>query len=356
MIERLIIKNYKSIRELDLLLRPLNVLIGANGAGKSNFVSFFQLAHAVFTGELKAYSLRKGADNLLHHGMQPDAYLEGLIDFDNTNAYVFDLVSAPDESLKVLTEGDYWNGYGNTTKDYSKWHWNAMPLGYLKEQTARAKYVRHYLSSFRVYHFHDTSEDSVMKKSCNLNDNHFLRPDGSNLAAFLYFLQENHPKNFLRISKTVQSIAPFFNGFDLKPLRNRPEFILLEWKERGSDKYFNAHNLSDGTLRFIALATLLLQPDPPKTIIIDEPELGLHPFAIHKLGALLQKATAQSQVILATQSVELVNQFNAEDILVVDREDGQSVFKRLDSEKLVNWLDTFLLGDIWQKNVIGGQP
>lgn len=356
MIERLIIKNYKSIRELDLRLHPLNVLIGSNGAGKSNFVSFFQLAHAVFVGELKAYSLRKGADNLLHHGMQPEAYLEGLIDFDHTNAYKFNLVPAPDESLKVLTEGDFWNGYHNASKDYLQWHWNAMPQGYLKEQTARAKYVRHYLSSFRVYHFHDTSDDSAMKKSCNVHDNQFLRTDGSNLAAFLYLLQENHPKSFLRIAKTIQSIAPYFEAFDLKPLKSRPEFIMLEWKEKGSEKYFNAHNLSDGTLRFIALTTLLLQPDPPKTIIIDEPELGLHPFAIRKLGAMLRKASVESQIIVSTQSVGLVNEFEAEDIITVDRADGQSVFHRLDNKRLSNWLEEYALGELWQRNLIGAQP
>jgi len=356
MVERLIIKNYKSIRELDLWLRPLNVLIGANGAGKSNFVSFFQLANQVFTGRLKEFSLRKGADNLLHHGMDEDGYLEGLIDFDNTNAYEFRLIAGPDESLKVLTEGDYWNGYKDTSKDYSQWHWNAMHQGYLKEQSARAKHVRRYLSSFRVYHFHDTSEESAMKKSCNVHDNQFLSTDGSNLAAFLYLLQENHPKSFLRIVKTIQSIAPYFAGFDLKPLKSRPDFIMLEWKERGSDKYFNAHNLSDGTLRFIALATLLLQPDPPKTIIIDEPELGLHPFAIRKLGALLRKASVESQIIVSTQSVGLVNEFEAEDIITVDRADGQSVFHRLDNKLLRNWLEEYALGELWQKNLIGAQP
>jgi predicted ATPase len=120
--------------------------------------------------------------------------------------------------------------------------------------------------------------------------------------------------------------------------------------------YLNASHLSDGTLRFMALATLLLQPIPPKVIIIDEPELGLHPFAIHKLAGLIQKASAHSQIIISTQSTTLVNQFVAEDIITVDREGGASVFKKHDSQKLAGWLENYSIGDIWNKNIIGGMP
>lgn len=354
MIERLIIKNYKSIRELDLRLHPLNVLIGSNGAGKSNFVSFFQLARHVYEGTVRTYSEEKGANNLLYQGLSVSETLEGLLDFDNANAYKFVLRARNEDSLFVDDAGDYWNGSDTTDKNYEdKWHWKSMTNPWRED---RNRYTQRHMMSFRIYHFHDTRDKSAMRRACAVDDNQFLREDGANLAAFLYLLQKNHPKHFQRIVMTVRSIAPFFEKFELKPRQINAEQIKLEWKEKESDMYQDAHNFSDGTLRFIALSTLLLQPDPPKTIIIDEPELGLHPFAIHKLGALLRKASAQSQIIVSTQSVELVNQFEAEDILVVDREDGQSVFTRLDSEKLANWLDEFSLGDIWQKNVIGGQP
>ena len=155
----------------------------------------------------------------------------------------------------------------------------------------------------------------------------------------------------------VQAVSPFFEGFALTPDRLNPKLIQLEWKQRGvEDAYFNAYQLSDGTLRFICLATLLLQPEPPQTIIIDEPELGLHPMAINKLSALIKKASDQSQIIISTQSVSLVDNFNAEDIIVVDMKNNASQFRRLDNEKLAVWLEQYSLGEIWEKNLIGGQP
>jgi predicted ATPase len=154
----------------------------------------------------------------------------------------------------------------------------------------------------------------------------------------------------------IRAIAPYFEAFNLRPDRLNEDYIRLEWREKGSDKYFNAAHLSDGTLRFMALATLLLQADVPRTIIIDEPELGLHPFAIHKLASLLKKASAQSQIIIATQSVNLVDNFEPEDIITSDRIENQSVFQRQNSETLKDWLVEYSIGNLWTKNVIGGRP
>jgi predicted ATPase len=195
-----------------------------------------------------------------------------------------------------------------------------------------------------------------MKRSGALNNNRQLEANASNIAAFLYLLQEKHPNHFRRIEMTIRSIAPFFDRFNLAPSQLNPEQISLEWKERGSDLYMDAYSLSDGSLRFIALTALLMQPEPPKTIIIDEPELGLHPMAINKLAGLIKKASNHSQIIISTQSVGLVDNFDPHEIITVDRKEGQSVFAHLVDEKLQNWLDDFSLGELWNKNIIGGQP
>ena len=210
----------------------------------------------------------------------------------------------------------------------------------------------------KIFHFHDTGENSPLKSSCQVDDNKFLRENGKNLSAFLYFLQEKHPKNFDRIQKTIKSIAPYFERFELSPDRLNENMIRLEWKEINQpESYFNASHLSDGTLRFIALVTLLLQPNLPEVIIIDEPELGLHPFAINILCGLIRKASTKSQIIISTQSVNFVDNFEPEEIITVDRIDNESVFSRLKSEDLENWLsDYYTIGDLWQKNVIKGQP
>ena len=175
------------------------------------------------------------------------------------------------------------------------------------------------------------------------------------MAAFLYKIKDTNPKHFKIIEFTIRSVAPFFERFDLKPDSKNPEMIFLNWLEKGSDDYFNAHNFSDGTLRFIALSTLLLQPVLPKTIILDEPELGLHPFAIAKLAGMIKKASTNSQIILSTQSVNLVDHFSANDIIVVNREDNQTVFKRQSEESLKSWLEEYSIGELWEKNVIGGR-
>ena len=196
-----------------------------------------------------------------------------------------------------------------------------------------------------------------MRGDCNINDNASLRDNGSNLAAYLYYLMQNDEKAFRLIEGVIRSIAPYFKGFKLRPDANDRETIRLEWEEVDTDMYLNGYSFSDGTLRFIALATLLLQTKLPEVIIIDEPELGLHPAAINKLAELIKRASQKSQIIISTQSINLVNCFEVGDIIVVDREDGQSVFNHLSEEELARWMEDYNLtiSDLWEKNMIGGQ-
>jgi predicted ATPase len=216
--------------------------------------------------------------------------------------------------------------------------------------------AREFIDSFRVYHFHDTTQTSKIRKSAEIDDNYFLDEDGANLPAYLYLIQEKYPKDFKKIEMLVGMVAPYFERFNLHPDKLNEDRIKLEWKEKNSDTYFRANHLSDGTLRFIVLATLLLTPEAPEVIIIDEPELGLHPSAINILAGLIQGASVRSQIIISTQSVSLIDNFEPEDIITVDRADRQSVFKRQSSEELKEWLKDYSIGDLWNKNVIGGRP
>ncbi len=234
------------------------------------------------------------------------------------------------------------------------------------EDAARTKVAGRVIRAFKswkIYHFHDTSSSSEIKRKGDLDDNVALRPDAGNLAAFLYRLRETRRDTYRNIVDVVRMVAPFFDDFNLRPDRLNPEKIRLEWREKGSDSYFNAASLSDGTLRFISLATLLLQrhsildkSKPPKTILLDEPELGLHPYAITILAELLSAAAERTQVVVSTQSVTLVNQLSPEDLIVVDRVEGESTFRRLASDEIESWLDDYALGELWEKNVLGGRP
>jgi predicted ATPase len=197
-----------------------------------------------------------------------------------------------------------------------------------------------------------------MRKTAKVDDNRFLKPDGSNLAAFLYLLEERHVTSYDFIVRTVQRVAPFFDQFLLEPRGLDSTDIKLEWRHKKSDQYFDASSLSDGTLRFIALSTLFLQPEEfrPSVILVDEPELGLPPCALEVLAALIRQASVTTQVIVSTQSSLLLDHFQPEDILVADRVDGGTQLKRLASEPLAKWLEDYSLGQLWEKNEIGGRP
>lgn len=362
MIEQVSIENYKSIHAAKIPLGDLNVLIGSNGVGKSNFISFFELVQKMLDQNLGSYILERGGiERFLYQGSKHSDYISGLIDFDNINAFFFKLKPTIDNKAFIEYSGDYFNGIEDDEKDYNKWHKRiydtALEESKIKQSNDKgAIYLKKYIKSLIVYHFHDSSKNSPMRRECAISENENLKHDGSNLAAFLYRLQETEPKSLRLIEGVIRSITPYFKNFRLQPNRINPNTIKLEWEESGSDIYLDGQSFSDGTIRFIALATVLLQPNLPDTIIIDEPELGLHPSAINKLAALIAKASKKTQVIVATQSVNLVDCLEPEDILVVDRKDNQTVFNRLSSEDLSAWIDDYSMGEIWEKNVIGGQP
>lgn len=357
-LSRIKISGYKSIRECDVELKKINVLIGANGSGKSNFISAFSFLQSVLTKGLQLFAAQSGVNSLFYEGRKvtDKIFFEA---FFGLNSYGFELVPTDDNRLVFDREffGYYWNGdwqseiaRGNFE---SKWNigignnidTHVIPI--LEKQR------------WRVYHFHDTGRNAKVKQEHNLSNNQALLSDAGNLAAFLFRLKASFRNDYERIVQIVRLIAPFFDDFILAPQEMNPEQIVLRWKQCGSEDVFNASQFSDGTLRFICLATLLLQPKELRlaTIIIDEPELGLHPFAITVLSELIQSAAVDSQIIVSTQSVDLLNEFDAEDVIVADRGAQGSEFMRLTPESLKVWLaDDYSLGDLWNMNLLGGRP
>jgi len=366
-IKKVHIENYKSIKSANIDFGKLNILIGGNGVGKSNLISFFKFLNQIINNNLESEVRKKGgADNILYFGRKESKSIKADIFFkqekDIENSYQCELEADQNNLLFFKKEHITYDTPGSissrTLQEVAKEKiaLNGNETGIHKHRTGIAMYVTNAFRDFEVYHFHDTSDTAEIKSFTNINDNRKLRFNASNLAAFLYFLKEKHKSEFLIIEDTIKQIAPFFDKFILEPNQLNESTIMLEWKETGSDKYFNAHSLSDGTLRMICLSTLLLQPKPPSTIIIDEPELGLHPAAITLLAELVKIASHKTQIILSTQSVTLLNQFSPENIIVVERENKQSVFKRLDEAALYEWREDYALGDIWEKNIFGGRP
>lgn len=337
------------------------MVIGPNGSGKSNFIGAFAFLNAIRNGDLGAYVQRAGgAESILHFGSKGTAELYLEIEFGE-NRYEITLKSNVSDELVPSYEHAWFYAarYGQWTRRVLDSNGKEAGISSSRQSERIAVYVRNKLAMWRVYHFHDTSSNSPMKKTVDISDNRFLRSDASNLAAFLYFLRERHFEEYQLIQKVVQRIAPFFSDFVLEPLALNEETIRLEWKHKSSDAYFNADSFSDGTLRFIAMATLLLQPPKlrPSVILIDEPELGLHPYAITLLASLIRQATSDStQVIVSTQSPFLLDHFEPQDVLIAEREKNGTKLRRLEAEPLESWLETYSLGQLWEKNELGGRP
>jgi len=358
------IKGYKSIASIESLkLGAINVLIGANGSGKSNFIGAFSFLHAIREGRLQEYVIKAGgAERVLHFGSKVTDRIDLHIDFrDGINQYSLSLHPTESDRLVPNSEYAYYWDKSNYPSPYSTFVAGMgleAGIGAEKNDQKVARYVRKRLDSWRVYHVHDTGFTSPLKKTADVDDNRYLRPEGTNLAAFLYYLKKKHDSAYGMICQTVRNVAPFFDDFVLEPQKLNPDKIRLEWRHKGSDAYFDASALSDGTLRFIALATLFLQPENlrPSVILVDEPELGLHPYAITLFASLVKQAAVRTQVILSTQSSSLVDHFEPEDVLVADRVDGGTQLTRLDSDRLEPWLENYSLGQLWEKNEIGGRP
>ena len=351
-VAHLTVRGFKSINALERFeLGSLNVLIGPNGAGKSNLLDAFRMFAAMARGQLRLFVAKEdGPDALLHRGRKHTPDMEVELAFPNGTYRVG--LTATGRALVVTHEETSlgWVGSGHYESDLAEVE--------RTEADPFARYLRKAMSEWRVYHFHDTSLSAGMRQSQPVRDNLQLHADGSNLAPFLRHIRERHPANYHRILDTVRLAAPFIEDF---LYREEPgERVDLEWLERGLEqgKTFGPRQLSDGTIRFTCLATLLLQPVhmQPSTILIDEPELGLHPAAITSLAALLSRASEARQLIVSTQSVDLLNEMRPDDVVVAERRDDASVFRRLDLDQLAEWLSDYALGELWMMNTFGGRP
>jgi predicted ATPase len=355
------IGGFKSIKELQRLpLRSVNVLVGANGGGKSNLLAFFEVLCKMAAEKLQDHIAGAGgANTLLYYGAKETPALWGSLDFEGKTGsgnYFFSLRSTATDSLFFSEEA-----VSYPTTRSSNPRREALGSGHresLLGKESRLKEIHSLLAGIRTFHFHDTSAGAAVRKGAYVGDHQELHSDASNLAAFLRRLKLRSPAHYDTIVRTVRQVAPFFDEFVLDPLPENQDYVRLDWKDRDSEHVFGPHQLSDGTLRAIALVSLLRQPEDelPSLIVLDEPEIGLHPWAVEMVASLIRSASVYRPIIVATQSVSLVNFFEPEDVVVVTRQQCESHFERLDSKDLKAWLDEYSVGDLLEKNVIGGMP
>jgi predicted ATPase len=363
------VEGYKSIRAAKIDLGAINVLIGANGSGKSNLVGVFSLLADLADDRLQLHIARQGGANaIFHFGLKRTSELKIALRFGLEG---YEAVFVPAAGDTVLFRDETllaWPSASSSSDPTQGSQPRRLSLGAGHKETELdwptsmpdavedSKRALGAMTSCRPFHFHDTGRSAPAKQKQKIDDNRALRPEGDNLAPFLFALRSIAPGAYRRIVEAVRSVAPFFDDFVLEPDVINPGVIQLAWRHTMDDGLFTADSLSDGTLRFICLATLLVQPALPSLITIDEPELGLHPFAIAQLAALVRAAATKAQVILATQSVTLLDQFDASEVIVAERSNGESTFRHLEESALAAWKQEYSLGELWLKNVLGGRP
>ena len=350
-VSHLTVRGFKSISALERFeLGSLNVLIGANGAGKSNLLDVFRMLAAMPGQRFQVFVAQEdGPEALLFRGPKNTDQIRIECAFGDA-AYGASLAAAGRNLIFTReTAAGTWLGSGH--------YESSLDAQEQSEGNPYVRVLRETMSEWRVYHFHDTATNSPIRLARQMRDNLRLHPDGGNLAPFLRHIREKHPDNYRRIVESVRLAAPYFDDF---LYRDDPgQLVDLEWSERGDpDTVWGQRQLSDGTLRFICLSTLLnqpihLQPDP---ILIDEPELGLHPYALALVAEMIKAASSARQVLVSTQSADLVSEFEPEDVVTVSRRNGESVFERLEAEPLNEWLEEYALGDLWRMYVVGRSP
>ncbi|MGW4031893.1 AAA family ATPase [Streptomyces sp. NPDC004838] len=361
---RITVSGYKSVVQAELDLGPVTVLVGPNGAGKSNFIGAVELLGHIADHDLRMeVGRRGGAEALLHGGAKATAPIRLRVEAGkNSLINVYEAVLVPAAEGDLIFESETLQFHDSRhhrqpwSREIGRGHRESKLTGKVLEGPVggAAEHTLEILRGCRVFHFHDTTSGAPVKQAGYASDSDVLKPDAGNLAAFLLGLQQGYPAAYQKIVRTVRSVAPFFRDFVLA--EDTSERVRLRWKQTDSDTVFPAGALSDGTLRFICLTTLLLQPDPPALLVLDEPELGLHPFAISVLAELLHSVTRKSQVLVATQSVTLLDQFDIGELVVAERVHGSTQLRRPDSDALETWLEEYSLGDLWLKNLLGGRP
>jgi predicted ATPase len=357
------VERFMSLRSVELEIRQLNVLIGPNGAGKSNFLSLFDLVGSVIDSRLRFWTRQRGgADRVLFGGSKLSPSVEVTLNFaGGEQGYAAKLAPSDSDALFFEYENVWGTGYGKA-KPFG------LPLGSGHEETKIHEEAKQHpggvtqwtldcMKDWVRYHFHDTSPSAGVKRSGPVDDFSHLKRDAANLAAFLLKLRDSHQSSYIRIRDAIRQVAPFFDDFVLTVNEDgSSKTVGLDWRHRDNDLYANASMLSDGTLRFMCLATVLLQPNPPSLLLIDEPELGLHPYAIALLAELLEAAATKCQIIVSTQSVTLLDRLSIDDVIATDRLNGATTLTRLDRSQLAEWLESYSVGELWMKNLLGARP
>ena len=393
MITHLHLESFKSFKSLDFELKPLNVVIGPNGSGKTNFLDFFRFLSEAMSNHLADAIYNRGGLWRLSFGgsRDPLTFRLGLLMRTEEDPEDPDLridlsytceIRPYDNQYEIFAErfGGSQRSRKHGDKDWDKALLDKMAREGLPKLSADATPLVSYpelaLSSRRaaVDGFADVfvqdtrniqwvsnslmGPDAVGRRPSYTRSDSLLLPDGDNLSSVLHFLSNDpqHRETRERLLDVLRIAYPDFEDLSFRaPAQGQ---VILSWKDKRLKDAFDANFLSDGLLRFLSLLVVLLNPRPPSLILIDEPEVGLHPSLIGLIGELLVDASTRTQLIVATHSPQLLNELQKEHICVVetDKEGASTITRASEKPDIDAWLKNFTLGETWLQGNLGGKP
>ncbi len=386
------IQGFRSLREVDLALSPLSVLIGPNGSGKSNFMDLLSLMGEASYGHLAdGIASRGGFDNVSFKGDPGDIYVEfrfppeGVFQEERApvkfRIHLRRVGSLPKvwfEQVEKAPDEHHRNPLQLMRRDKDGCEFRSIKTRMTEELEEKAleseselaifqvkdqdKYPAPYkllrmLQEWTFYRDIEVGPAAPIRQPSILRPTVRLASDGSNLASVLYSIQQQHPATWKEIEEILETVYPDFHSITFPPEGGDGK-VVLRWWERPYERKtgFSANLLSDGTLKLLCLIAILKSPDPPPLICMDEPEVGLHPDWVKLVAELLQSASSRTQVIVASHSPQLVSKLDPNEIVVVEKEQGETCVQRLSEEELEKWMQQYQIGDLWLAGHFGGRP
>ncbi len=377
-LEHISVRGYRRLLSLDLEMRPLAVLIGANGVGKTSLLEVFSLLAASAKGQLAPKSSEYGglgeiltrdrAQNL-EIGLRMSVPQHNPLEYYlrvNSQGYSYEISS---ETLTQNSKGksqpfmhinsqavniQYYD-IGNRRLVRPNWHYNPFEssLSQVPKMFAEPESLRQKLASCTFYGALNVHPNSPVRLPQQMRPVSLPGANGEDLVACLYYLRETDLDRFEVIEDTLKIAFPDFEKLSFPPVAAGT--LAMTWKDRNFSQPFYMNQLSEGTLRFLWLATLLLSKELTAITLIDEPEVSLHPQLLSLLAGLMREASQRTQLIVATHADRLVRALQPNEVLVADQEDGVTTMAWGDTLDLERGLSDYTLDELWSMNILGGR-
>ena len=381
-IERIKIGGFRRLREVNLEVRPFMVVIGANGVGKTSFLDAFSVLSSSASGNLNnALSLFGGIENILTRGKSVELSFSVDMDIPQYQPLNYELRLSPSSTaysiqreilsqrherhvlpfLHIDSSGSdirYYEMGGKVPSGLVRPNWEHNPLETSLAQVPKMfrepEELRRILATATQYHALDVGPRAAVKMPQPMKPATLPGPNGEDLVPYLYYLRESDRNRFDSIVDSLRSAFPGFEELAFPPVA--AGVLAMIWKDKNFRKPMYTNELSEGTLRFLWIISLLASPSLSTITMIDEPEISLHPELLSLLADLMREAAKRTQLIVATHSDRFIRFLKPEEVVVMDvNEDGCSTVAWADSLDLDEWLADYSLDEVWRMGRMGGR-